>query len=80
MQQEQLDQVKEWLFTLRKHYSLHSDIWDLCHNWETLKHTLLGELNSRHYEFDPLQRIEIDDGVYISLWSYKDMIVLKMLF
>jgi hypothetical protein len=65
----QLERVKEWLFTLRKHYSQHSDIWDLCRNWDTLKNTLLGDLNSGLYEFDPLKRFEIDEGVYILLCS-----------
>jgi hypothetical protein len=64
-----LEVTKEWLFELRKQYSSNSDIWDLCRNWESLKHTLLDELNSGHYEFDPLQRYEVNDGVYISLWS-----------
>jgi hypothetical protein len=74
-----LEVTKEWLFELRKQYSSNSDVWDLCRNWETLKHTLLDALNSGHYEFDPLQRYEVNTGVYLSLWSSRDMIALKVI-
>lgn len=74
-----IDFAKAWLFERRKHYSANSDMWDLCRHWETLKHTLLDELNSGRYEFEPLQRYEIDGGGYISLWSSRDMIALKMI-
>ena len=33
----QLDEAKEWLFELRKHYSQNSDIWEMCRHWETVK-------------------------------------------
>lgn len=74
-----LDYPKEWLFESRKHYSANSDMWELCRHWETLKHNLLDELNSGHYEFEPLQQYEIDGEGYISLCSYRNMIALKMI-
>lgn len=74
-----LDNIKDWLLKLRKHHSHNSDIWELCRHWETVKYSMLKELNSGRYEFDPLQRIETYDGTYLSLWSSRDMIALKIL-
>ena len=73
-----LEAAYTWVFKLRKDYSANSDIWDLRRQWSLHKEALLVSLNDGSYQFSPLERYEIE-GEFLSLWSSKDMIALKLI-
>ena len=75
---EDLQSAFGWICELRKDYSPNNDIWHLRRNWNTVKHTLLEQLNDGSYQFSALDRYEFEDGI-LSLWSSQDMIVLKLI-
>ena len=73
-----LEQAYLWIFDIRKEYSHNCDIWDLRHDWEKVKYSILNSLNDGSYQFDALRRYHFEDKT-ISLWSSKDMIALKLI-
>lgn len=75
---QDLENAYGWIFKLRKKYSHNSDIWELCRNWNQIKHSLLESLNDGSYQFSSLERLEFKDGT-LSLWTSQDMIALKLI-
>ncbi len=75
---DDLENALQWILELRKKYSPNSDIWCLCRDWESIKDSLLAQLNDGSYLFNPLDRYEFSDAI-ISLWSSKDMVALKLI-
>jgi len=75
---DELEAAFQWVKTLRKDYSPHSDIWHLRRDWKHIKNKILAQLNDGSYQFSLLDRYEFDDAI-ISLWSSQDMIALKLI-
>ena len=75
---EDLTTAYQWICDLRADYSPNNDIWELRRHWGTLKVTLFEDINAGTYQFSVLDIYEFEDAL-ISLWSSKDMIVLKII-
>jgi hypothetical protein len=75
----QIASAYDWLCKQRRHYPAHADVWHLRFHWEQEKIQLLEDLQSGHYQFSPLQKIQKANGEIIHLWCAKDSLVLKLL-
>ena len=75
----QLATTVDWLCQRRRHFPANVDVWHLRFHWAREKVHLFKQLQSRCYQFSPLQRVQKADGEVIHLWSARDALVLKAL-
>jgi RNA-directed DNA polymerase len=61
-----IDESFSWLSKQRKHFPVNSDVWHCRFHWDSIKPTLIDDLSTNRFTFQPL-------------WTSIDSVVLKLL-
>ncbi len=76
---DRLDAAYAWLCHRRKSYPASADIWWLRNRWRHEKSSLIRDLTTGSFRFEPLRQVTLKSGELIDLWSARDALVLKLL-
>jgi len=74
-----VDEAYQWLCQQRKNFPVNSDVWDVRFHWSAVKTTLMDELSTNTFHFEPLQKITTSNGEVLHVWTSVDSLVLKLL-
>ncbi len=72
-----LDVAYGWLCHRRRDYPADADVWSFRHHWPVEKMRIQADLLAGDFRFGVLDRITLQDGSDIDLWSARDALVLK---